>query len=53
MPNIKMLSDKELLYAYYRHKHCDGDCSSCPCHDEEYRCSQAYYKIIKELSERG
>ena len=52
MMNIKTLSDEELLYANYRYKNCDGDCNSCPCHDEERRCSQVHDKIMKELAER-
>lgn len=52
MINIKTLSDKELLYANYRYKNCDGDCNSCPCHDDNYRCSQVYNQIKKELAER-
>ena len=52
MKNIETASVKELLYANYRYKHCDGDCSSCPCHNDKLRCSQVYDKIIKELSKR-
>ena len=52
MINTKTLSTKELLYANYRYKNCDGDCNSGPCHDEERRCSQVHDQIIKELTER-
>ncbi len=52
MTNIKTLSTKDLLYANYRYKNCDGDCNSCPCHSEECRCSQFYEQVKKELNER-
>jgi hypothetical protein len=52
MMNVKALSIKELLYANYRYKNCDRDCDSCPCHNENYRCSQVYDQIKKELAER-
>lgn len=53
MKNIKALSTKDLLYATYRYRNCDGDCNSCPCHSEEYRCSQVHEQIKKELAERN
>lgn len=53
MANVKALSDKELLYANYRYKNCDGDCNSCPCHDDNRRCSELHTEILKELAQRG
>lgn len=52
MTNIKALSTEDLLYANYRYKNCDRDCNSCPCNNDEYRCSQVHDKIIKELVKR-
>jgi hypothetical protein len=45
------VSTKRLLYAKYRYEHCDGDCSSCPCHTD-YRCYDSYEAIIAELERR-
>lgn len=53
MENIKTLSTRDLLYAVYRHKNCDGDCNSCPCHNDKHRCSQVYEQVKKELAERN
>lgn len=44
---------KELLYANYRYEHCDGNCDSCPCYNEDYRCSYIHDEIRKELNSRG
>nr|DAG34023.1 MAG TPA: protein of unknown function (DUF5417) [Caudoviricetes sp.] len=46
-------STKDLLYADYRYKHCDGDCNSCPCYNEDYSCSEMYKEIRAELDIRG
>lgn len=43
--NLETASVKELLYASYRYKHCDGDCDSCPCFNEDYDCSEVFTKI--------
>lgn len=45
-------STKDLLYANYRYKNCDGDCSSCPCHSEDYPCSETYKEMMRELDRR-
>ena len=50
--NIETASVKDLLYASYRYKHCDGDCDSCPCHNEDYDCSDIYARITSELDRR-
>lgn len=46
-------STKDLLYAIYRYKHCDGDCASCPCFNEGYDCTDVNNEIIAELDRRG
>lgn len=50
--NLETASVKELLYASYRYKHCDGDCDSCPCFNEDYDCSEVFTKIEAELDRR-
>lgn len=54
--NIETASVKDLLYASYRCNHCSGagdsDCSSCPCYNEDYDCSEVYAKIESELNRR-
>lgn len=50
--NIEIASVKDLLYASYRYKHCDGDCDSCPCSNEDYDCSEVFDKIESELNRR-
>lgn len=49
---LETASTKDLLYADYRYKHCDGDCESCPCQNEDYDCSYIHDEIIKELNLR-
>lgn len=49
---IKTATTKELLYADYRYKHCDGDCKSCPCGNEGNNCSETHNLIQEELSNR-
>lgn len=50
---LEYASTKDLLYADYRYKHCDGDCDSCPCYNEDYECSETHDEIRKELNQRG
>lgn len=54
--NIERASVKDLLYASYRYNHCSGacdsDCSSCPCYNEDYDCSEVYAEIESELDRR-
>lgn len=49
---LEYASTKDLLYANYRYEHCDGDCESCPCHNEDYDCSETHDEIRKELNLR-
>jgi hypothetical protein len=50
--NLETASVKELLYASYHYKHCDGDCDSCPCFNEDYDCSEVHDEIEAELNSR-
>lgn len=50
--NSETMTIKELLYASYRYKHCDGDCNSCPCFNEDLDCSEVNKEIEAELDER-
>lgn len=50
--NLETASVKELLYAFYHYKHCDGDCDSCFCLNEDYDCSEVFTKIEAELDRR-
>ena len=43
---------KQLIYMVHRYEHCDGDCESCPCKVEGYRCRYIYDEAKKELEER-
>jgi hypothetical protein len=49
---LETASTKDLLYADYRYEHCDGDCESCPCHNEDYACNETHDEIRKELNLR-
>lgn len=51
--SIETASTKDLLYAIYRYEHCDGDCASCPCFNEDYDCTDVHNEIIVELDRRG
>lgn len=50
--NLETMTTKELLYADYRYKHCDGDCNSCPCYNDDYSCYEIHDEIRAELNER-
>lgn len=50
--DIRNIETKELLYMDYRFNHCDGDCESCPCKTEGYRCSYIHDEVRKELNNR-
>lgn len=52
MRELELMDTNTLLYGNYRYKHCDGDCDSCPCHYEGYRCSYINKEIEKELDKR-
>ena len=43
---------QDLLYADYRYKHCDGDCYSCPCYNDDFDCSETHKEIMVELDRR-
>ena len=52
MRELELMDTSTLLYGNYRYKHCDGDCDSCPCHYEGFRCSYINKEIEKELDKR-
>ena len=49
---LETASTKDLLYAIYRYEHCDGDCASCPCFNEDVDCSDVHDEIREELDIR-
>lgn len=52
MNSLWFTNDKQLHYMKYRYEHCNGDCESCPCKVEGYRCRYIYDEAIKELNKR-